>query len=463
MVSGYVQRRARGCTPAEKSGTLRASFAGGALAQKVTPRAVCPFLSQEKHTTRSVTNRLRSAMSLSSVPASVNPSSVRPLAQVAQRYPLPVLAHGYTPAPNLVRQAWPALGATYAAYFLYETIISYQRGPAPPAIYVDQLAADLQINPRRIRALTAQLVGRGLLVVGRALDGRNLYDFRPLYAHVEAWAQSTTDARETAPPSRPDDTKAALSVRANGRKPAAYEELNNFRLDSRPPTPCDGHENPDDADPARQAVAAAVAALGAELDDVAPRSSATRALRAFEISGLTAAVFMQLAHEAGHITQRRRHKAPPIARPMAYWFDVLRILLDDQAAQAAPPTSAPPPQRPRATTTLHSYEASPASVPVAASPAPAQTADAWGEIRAEIAQEVTRENYARWFLPTRQLDQAGDVLTVAITGAETPALHQQWLDRRLRGLIERCAARVRPGLQVRFVVEALAPPLDQVL
>ena len=409
-------------------------------------------------------------MSLSSAPASVNPSFVpaHPLAQVAQRYPLPVLDHGYTPAPNLVRQAWPALGATYAAYFLYETIISYQRRAAPPAIYVDQLAADLRINPRRIRALTAQLVGRGLLVVGRALDGRNLYDFRPLYAHVEAWARSTEsvadDDRPPALPSCSDDTKAALSVRANGRKPAAYEEGNNSRLDSRPPTPCHEHsEEPDDADPERQAVAAAVAGLGVELGDVAPRSSATRALRAFEISGLTTAVFVQLAHEAGRITQRRRRKAPPIARPMAYWFDVLRILLDDQAAQAAPPASAPPPQRPRATTTLHSYAASPASVPVAASPAPAQPADAWGQVRAEIAREVTPENYARWFAPTRQLAQAGDVLTVAITGAETPALHQQWLDRRLRGLIERCAARVRPGLQVRFVMEALAPPLDQAL
>jgi len=405
-------------------------------------------------------------MSLSSAPASVNPSFVpaRPLAQGAQRYPLPVLAHGYTPAPNLVRQAWPALGATYAAYFLYETIISYQRSAAPPAIYVAQLAADLRIDPRRIRALTAQLVGRGLLAVGRAIDGRNLYDFRPLYAHVEAWAQSTADARMAVPPSHPGDTKAALSVRANGRKPAAYEEGNNSRLDSRPPTPChERGEEPDAADPARQAVAAAVTGLGVELGDVAPRSSATRALRAFEISGLTTAVFVQLAHEAGRITQRRRRKAPPIARPMAYWFDVLRGLLDDQAAQAAPPASSPPPQRPPATTTLHSCEASPASVSVSASPAPEQPADAWGQVRAEIAREVTPENYARWFLPTRQLDQAGDVLTVAITGAETPAFHQQWLDRRLRGLIERCTARVRPGLQVRFVVEALAPPLDQAL
>jgi len=412
-------------------------------------------------------------MSLSSVPASVNPSFVpaRPLVQGVNRYPLPVLAHGYTPAPNLVRQAWPALGATYAAYFLYETIISYQRSAAPPAIYVAQLAADLQIDPRRIRALTAQLVGRGLLTVGRAIDGRNLYDFRPLYAHVEAWAQSTAgtagaadDARTAAPPSHPDDTKAALSVRANGRKPAAYEEGNNSRLDSRPPTPChERSEEPDDTDPEHQAVAGAVAGLGVELGDIAPRSSATRALRAFEISGLTAAVFVQLAHEAGRITQRRRRKAPPIARPMAYWFDVLRVLLDDQDAQDTPPASSPPARRPRnSDASLLRPSPAPAS-PAPASPAPAQPADAWGQVRAEIAREVTPENYARWFAPTRQLAQAGDVLTVAITGAETPDFHQQWLDRRLRSLIERCAARVRPGLQVRFVVEGLAPPLDQAL
>jgi len=419
-------------------------------------------------------------MSLSSVPASVNPSFVpaHPLAQVAQRYPLPVLAHGYTPAPNLVRQAWPALGATYAAYFLYETIISYQRSAAPPAIYVDQLAADLRINPRRIRALTAQLVGRGLLAVGRALDGRNLYDFRPLYAHVEAWAQSIAgaegaadDARTAAPTSRSDDTKAALSIRANGRKPAAYEDGNNSRLDSRPPTPCDVRgKEPDDLDPDRQAVATTVAALGAELGDVAPRSSATRTLRVFEISGLTAAVFVQLAHEAGRVTQRRRRKAPPIARPMAYWFDVLRVLLDDQAAQDAPPASSPPPQRSPATTTLHSgavspAPASPAFVPVAAPPAPAQTADAWGEIRAEIAREVTPENYVRWFLPTHQIDEAGDVLTVAIPtgGTEDAAWHRRWMETKLGPVVARCAGRVRPGLRVAFVVQPAMAPLDPAL
>ena len=410
-------------------------------------------------------------MSLSSSPASVNPPSARPLAQVANRYPLPALAHGYTPAPNLVRQAWPTLGATYAAYFLYETIISYQRSAAPPAIYVDQLAADLQINPRRIRALTAQLVGLGLLAVGRALDGRNLYDFRPLYARVEAWAQlpegaaaAVDDTRAPASPSCSDDTKAALSVRANGRKPAAYEEANNSRLDSIPPTPCEEDENPDDADPARQAVAGAVASLGGTLGDVAPRSSATRALRAFEVSGLAAAVFVQLAHEAGRITQRRRCKAPPLVRPMAYWFDVLRILLDDQAAQDTMPTSSPPAPRPRVTTTPRCDAAAPASL-VPAPPMAEQTADAWGQVRAEIAREVTPETYARWFAPTRQLADVGDALTVTIPagGTDDPEWHRRWLETKLGPVVARCAGRVRPGLRVAFVVQPAMAPLDQAL
>jgi len=417
-------------------------------------------------------------MSLTSTPESVNPpfapSPARPVDPVAQRYPLPVLAHGYTPAPNLVRRAWPALGATYGAYFLYETIISYQRDAAAPAVYVDQLAADLQINPRRVRALTAQLVGLGLLVVGRARDGRNLYDFRPLYARVAAETpppDPAPEAPDTAPSCAADtkpalsgaaDLKAALSVRDSGRKPAPYEETKNSRLDSISPTPCaERRDDPDDADPERQAVAAAVAALGTELGDVAPRSSTTRALRVFAGSGLTATVFVQLAHEAGRATQRRRRKAPLLARPMAYWFDVLRALLDDHAAPATPPVLAPAAGQPRVTSTAPMVAMAPTARRAATSPAspvPEQPADAWGQVRAEIAREVTPENYARWFQPTRQLTQDGDVLTVAITGAEASAFHQQWLDRRLRGLIERCAVRVQPGLQFAFVVEACAMP-----
>jgi len=395
-------------------------------------------------------------MSLSSAPASVNPSIV------SDRYPPAVLAHGYTPAPNLVRDAWPALGGTYGDYFLYETIISYQRGAAPPAIYVDQLAAKLNVDPRRIREHTAHLVGLGLLVVGRALDGRNLYDFRPLYARVAAQARArdeqakaaADDAPAAAAPARPADTKAALSVRRGGRKPAAYEEVSkNSRLDSIPPTPCDERDEGHDADasdgpdPERQAVAAAVASIGAALGDVAPRSSATRALRMYEASGLAAAAFLALADDARRVTERRRRKAPPIARPMAYWFDVLRVLLDDQAAQDTPPATSPPTRRSRATTRPRSSPPPPASAP-----APAQTADEWGRVRAELAAVITPENYARWFAPTHQARYDGGALTVAVPDE----FHRRWLDERLRAAIERHAARALPGARVLFVVEPRA-------
>jgi len=72
---------------------------------------------------------------------------------------------------------------------------------------------------------------------------------------------------------------------------------------------------------------------------------------------------------------------------------------------------------------------------------------------------MTPENVARWFVPARQVEHVGDVLTVAVPDE----LHRGWLDGRLRRAVERCAASVQPGLQVRFMVEALAPPLDPAL
>ncbi len=188
-----------------------------------------------------------------------------------------------------------------------------------------------------------------------------------------------------------------------------------------------------------QALAGPITALAERLGDGAPPwASVSRGYGLMTRAGLDLPAFRALLDEAELLM---RPSMAHIEKPMAYLFRVVESLMQQGA----------PPRRRRATGKPRSSDAS----PLWPSPAPPQTADAWGQVRAEIAREVTPENYARWFLPTRQLAQAGDVLTVAITGAETPDFHQQWLDRRLRGLIERCAARVRPGLQVRFVVEAL--------
>jgi len=191
-----------------------------------------------------------------------------------------------------------------------------------------------------------------------------------------------------------------------------------------------------------QALAGPIAALVERLGDGAPPwASVSRGYGLMARAGLAVPAFLALLVEAELLM---RPSLPHIEKPMAYLFRVVESLMrqDD------------PPRPPHATTRLRSSPPSPA----VQAPAPPQTADAWGQVRAEIAREVTPENYARWFQPTRQLAQDGDVLTVAITGAEASAFHQQWLDRRLRGLVERCAARVRPGLQLAFVVQACAIP-----
>ena len=195
-----------------------------------------------------------------------------------------------------------------------------------------------------------------------------------------------------------------------------------------------------------QALAGPIAALVERLGDGAPPwASVSRGYGLMTRAGLDLPAFLALLAEAELLM---RPSLPHIEKPMAYLFRVVESLL-----HAAPPLA-------RAAIRPRSCDVSPTS-PV--SPPAPQTADAWGQVRAEIAREVTPENYARWFLPTRQIDQAGDVLTVAITGDEAPAFHQQWLDRRLRSLIERCAARVWPGLQIAFVVRPTVTPVDQAL
>ena len=200
-----------------------------------------------------------------------------------------------------------------------------------------------------------------------------------------------------------------------------------------------------------QALAGPIAALVERLGDGAPPwASVSRGYGLMTRAGLGVPAFLALLAEAELLM---RPSLAHIEKPLAYLFRVVESLIQQGA-----------PARPlRAMTRPRSSPTSPALSTSSASSPPPQTADAWGQVRAEIAREVTPENYARWFLPTQQLNQADDVLTVAITSDEAPAFHQQWLDRRLRSLIERCAARVWPGLQIAFVVRPTVAPVDQAL
>ena len=183
-----------------------------------------------------------------------------------------------------------------------------------------------------------------------------------------------------------------------------------------------------------QALAGPIAALVERLGDGAqPWASVSRGYGLMTRAGLDVPAFLALLAEAELLM---RPSLAHIEKPLAYLFRVVESLIQQ----------GDPPQPPRAPTKPHS---SPPSLP---SPGPQQTADAWGQVRAALAEVLTPENYARWFAPTHQMHYDEGALTVAVPDA----FHLRWLDERLRAKIEACAGRVLPGTRVLFVVEARA-------
>jgi len=61
---------------------------------------------------------------------------------------------------------------------------------------------------------------------------------------------------------------------------------------------------------------------------------------------------------------------------------------------------------------------------------------------------MTPENYKRWLEPTTVEAFDSDLLRVGVPDA----FSQQWLDKRLRGPIERVLGRASPGVRVAFEV-----------
>jgi len=186
---------------------------------------------------------------------------------------------------------------------------------------------------------------------------------------------------------------------------------------------------PATVDQDRESLAASLASVGQQLGTAFSTSHVSRALTMMRAAGLQLAVFCLLLVEALRITTDRQRKAP-IETPAAYYFTVLAGVIAQEQQQKrssealrAPESPGEPPQDPQ---------------------------DLWGRISQEIAAVVTPENYARWIAPTRQLAHEGDQLTIAVASD----FDHQWLDRRLRGLVERCARPVQPGLAIRFEVHS---------
>jgi len=81
-------------------------------------------------------------------------------------------------------------------------------------------------------------------------------------------------------------------------------------------------------------------------------------------------------------------------------------------------------------------------------PPPLDMEPAWRDTLGELRGEMTPENYKRWLEPTTVAGVDGELLRVGVPDSFT----QQWLDKRLRGPIERALARAAPGVRVVFEV-----------
>ena len=209
-----------------------------------------------------------------------------------------------------------------------------------------------------------------------------------------------------------------------------------------------------------------IAHLSAEFGDDAPLASYARVLNMQRTAGLSDDALLPLLDEAATIarsqasTITKRGRRGTVIR-MPYLLATLRGLVETitDATVAAPPAFSalpmPLPTAPR--------------VPDADDP-PATTAAEviWRAVLGEVRRDVTAENYAAWFTPTRALALEGSVLRI---GVPTP-FHGQWLEHKLRGCVDRAVEHAgHAGVRITYDIVPLtegttltdrAPVADQV-
>jgi len=98
---------------------------------------------------------------------------------------------------------------------------------------------------------------------------------------------------------------------------------------------------------------------------------------------------------------------------------------------------------------LPALDARPAVEMVEIASPPLDMEPAWRDTLNELRGEMTPENYKRWLEPTTVAGFDGALLRVGVPDR----VDQQWLDKRLRGPIERALARVAPGVRVAFEIQ----------
>jgi len=108
---------------------------------------------------------------------------------------------------------------------------------------------------------------------------------------------------------------------------------------------------------------------------------------------------------------------------------------------------------------LPALDARPAVEMVEIAPPPPGMEPAWRDTLNELRGEFTPENYKRWLEPTTVVGFDGGLLRVGVPDR----VDQQWLDKRLRGPIERALGRVAPGVRVAFEVRGEVAAGDETL
>ncbi len=225
-------------------------------------------------------------------------------------------------------------------------------------------------------------------------------------------------------------------------------EIENFDLDSIPPTPVNKHLGPAASDdPTDQTLAQEIAALGAELGDNAPASSVSRARNLCRGTGVSPARFLRLLDEAAartrdrqaSIIKRRRDGQTPNGMP--YLFAVLQDLLHPAPARIHSTDNGPDRRRDKRPGRRRRWRADGRGEPPGSYAAWSDSPErlpiieehpVWRAVLNELSQVLTPENFNAWLGSTRALDQNGELLRVAVPAA----FNKTWLEQKLRGKVD---------------------------
>jgi len=459
--------------------------------------------------------------------------------RLVQRYGAGLLIGGYTALPTYAWVYYARLGVSEAEMVCLAQLCTYWWTARDPYPGEAALAARMGKTVRTIQGYLRSLERKGLLHIQTRLsnNGRqstNAYDLRPFFAAVEGLARldgllpAADAARAT--PATPDndacndglcdhnngvqrDAEQELlcaEAKSNGPENTAKAdasagprggeesrvggvknpspqvnpiEIENFDLDSIPPTPAKttlttttSAEAPQSAseDPDDQTLTAKIAALSAELGDDAPRSSLGRARNLYCGADVSPARFLRLLDEAAARTRDRqasivkRRRDDHALNGMPYLFAVLTDLLHptpprtrDIGLDADCRRSGPPGRRRRRRNDSHG-EASGSYAAWSDSPAPLPIVEehpVWRVVLDELAQVMTSENYNAWFATTRALDQDGELLRVAVPAA----FNKTWLEQKLAGKVMAALHKIDGGTlgaghveRVEYVVDVAA-------